>query len=149
MKIDDKIMVTFPNKKGKENVILNYDGAKTFEYKLKDDEKEKECYVVDYDDKYYIFYDEDEKRIETEEKNMKLRVLKNANIGQGSSFMFIANEEDTYKKNLSDEKYYYDIETVMRNRDDNIFSNSLQFYASYVIFDNKGYITDLYDFTVE
>ena len=116
------------------------------------DEKQSECFLKELNDKYYAFYEWDDKRIDIPSKEVKLKVLKNSNVGFGTSFKMAAVHENNERIGLDDERHIYRDYEVFdpydEKRNDNIlFKGDRYFSANYIMFDQKGYVTDLYYFS--
>lgn len=132
---------------------LYYDGDKGFLYYKggkEIDNNLREISIREYDNDYYAFYEDDYWPIEQNDKNIKISVLKDANIGEGDDFEFISIADDDYNLGDDDFKYYFNIEDLFRRLMDNektFLGEKTEFNANYVKFDKKGYVVDIYNFT--
>ena len=138
-----------------KKIKLYYDGAEGFLYYVNGKEKDdnlREISIKTYNNEYYAFYEDDEYIIEHPEKSINISILKDANIGQGQSFKQIAMADDEYNFGDDDIKYYYNITDLFRRIVDNektLFSEKSRFVGNYLKFDEKGYVTDFYNFSNE
>lgn len=155
LEVEDKININYPHIKNGEVVMedtfFEYDGGLGFIYKNNiDDDNFIEVELKSLDDNYYSFY-ENENRVDVEDKKCKIRILKNSNIGFGTNFKQIAKHETNYWLGLEEERHIYKdfevFDTYDENKKDNVlFGDDKYFSANYIIFDKKGYITNLYQF---
>ena len=157
LEAEDKMLVKYPHIRGGnievEDTFMEYDGGLGFMYQDDpNDEKQSECFLKELNDKYYAFYEWDDKRIDIPSKEVKLKVLKNSNVGFGTSFKMAAVHENNERIGLDDERHIYRDYEVFdpydEKRNDNIlFKGDRYFSANYIMFDQKGYVTDLYYFS--
>ncbi len=159
----DKIMIQYPKFNEDKNIIENkntmmiYDGGMGFTYN--DDKREEvidadditdSCYLLPLDDDYYAFYEGENRRVDLVDKDVKIKILKDAKIGIAPSFLSIAREE-MKKKNGEEYKIYnYDCYKVFNKyvdgEENEFFEKSKSFFGNYLIFDEKGYVVDFYYF---
>ena len=135
-----------------KKVKLYYDGDEGFLYYVgvkEVDSNQRAISIKEYNKDYYAFYEDDYWQIEHAQEEIKLRVLKDANIGYGRDFRQIAIADDEYSMGDDDTKYYYEISDLFRRmmeNESNFLSDKDNFIANYLRFDPKGYVTDIYRF---
>lgn len=159
LELEDKMVIKYPHLVAGQievkDTIIEYDGGLGFTYKEnEDDENFTECYLKELNDYYYAFYEGEDRRVDIPSETVKLKVLKNSNIGYGTSFKMAAVHENNYRIGLNDERHIYRDYEVFdpydEKRSDNIlFKGDRYFSANYIMFDDKGYATDLYYFSQE
>lgn len=156
---EDKMVIKYPHLVGGQievkDTIIEYDGGLGFIYKEhEEDENYIECSLKELNDYFYAFYEGEDRRVDIPSETVKLRVLKNSNIGFGTGFKMAAVHENNYRIGISDERHIYRDYEVFdpydEKRSDNIlFKGDRYFSANYIMFDEKGYVTDLYYFSQE
>lgn len=176
LKIGDKYKFEYPIATSSEIIELEYEGEKKFKYdylanvltedsKIEEQTITQEMTLKELNKNEYAIYDSSNQRLETIDKSGKVMVLKDAMYGivDGPNFLYMANYILALEaKNLKygDAMRFGDFMTgvlskistesnAQRNMNENrdierLFSS---LYVNYVVYDNKGYITDLYSFT--
>ena len=131
---------------------LYFDGEDGFLYYIAGkeiDANQRAISIKEYNKDQYAFYEDDYWQIEHMNQQIKIRVLKDANIGKGSDFGQIATADDDYNMGDDDTKYFYEIADLFRRIVDNeesFLTDKESFEANYLRYDAKGYVTDIYHF---
>lgn len=176
LKVGDKYNFLYPIGTSSETIELEYEGDHNFKYnynanvitengtlELKPITQKLSLKELNKDE--YAVFDANNQRLEKLNKNGKVSILKDAMYGiiDGPNFLYMANYILVLEKR---EAKYNDVmrfgdfmEGVLseistksnanRNIDENrdmerLFSS---IYINYVVYDNKGYITDIYNFS--
>ena len=139
----------YDNIKQIKKTKMYYDGDRGFLYYLGNETQAnmRETNIKEYNDEYYAFYEDDNILVEYPLLNTTVKILRDANIGQGQSFQDISLKNDEYNLGDSDLKTVYSLDELFNmvlNEEENIIRFKTKFIGNYVIFDEKGYITDLY-----
>lgn len=135
-----------------KKIKLYYDGDDGFLYYVggkEIDANQRAISIREYNKDQYAFFEDDYWQIEHVQKKINLKVLKDANIGQGRDFRQISTSDDEYSVGDDDTKYFYDISDLFRRILDGESSFLLDkeyFEANFLRFDPKGYVTDIYYF---
>ena len=176
LKVGDKYNLEYPIATSSEVIEFIYNGDKKFKYEyeldfLTEDEKiekqtiSQELVLKDLNKNEYAIYDGNAQRLEVFDSSGKVDILKDAMYGiiDGPNFLYLANYilvSESRNIQYGDMMRFGDFmsgvlskvsteSNAKINIDDNrdierLFSS---IYANYVVYDNKGYITDLYSFT--
>ena len=176
LKVGDKYNFDYPIGTSSEVIELTYEADKKLKYDyeanvLTEEEKietktlTQEMTLKELNKDEYAIYDANNQRLEVLDSSGKVSILKDAMYGNidGPNFLYLANYLlVSEKRNIEygDMMRFGDFmasvlkevstsSDAKKNIDDNrdiarIFSS---IYVNFVVYDNKGYITDLYSFT--
>lgn len=176
LKFGDKYNLDYPIGTSSEVIELIYEGDKKLKYDyeanvLTEEEKietktiTQEMTLKELNKDEYAIYDANNQRLEVLDSSGKVSILKDAMYGNidGPNFLYLANYilvSESRNIEYGDMMRFGDFmasvlkevstsSDAKKNIDDNrdiarIFSS---IYVNFVVYDNKGYITDLYSFT--
>lgn len=176
LKQGDKYSFEYPIGTSSEIVELVYEGEKKFKYdykvnvlaedgKIEEQKLTQELNLKELNKNEYAVYDAGNQRLEIFDKSGKVSILKDAMYGivDGPNFLYMANYVLALEsKNLQygDVMRFGDFmagvlskvstesnanRNMNENRDIERLFSSL--YSNYIVYDNKGYITDIYNFS--
>ena len=176
LKQGDKYNFEYPMATSSEIIELVYEGDKKFKYdyqanvltqdnKVEEQTITQEFTLKELNKNEYAIYDANNQRLETVDKSGKVYILKDAMYGiiDGPNFLYMANyilALEAKNLNYGDAMRFGDFmagvlskistesnanRNMEENRDIERLFSSL--YVNYIVYDNKGYITDLYSFT--
>lgn len=128
---------------------MYYDGSDGFLYYLGKESQQnmREAIIKNYNDEYYAFYEDDDILMTHPISKTKIKIMRDASIGEGNNFYDVALKNEEYLTGDIDIKPLYSMDELFNmilNDEENILRFKTNFYANYILSDEKGYITDLF-----